>query len=266
MAGGGWVETMIDPRAVVHPGAELGEGVEVGPFAVVGPHVRLGRGTSVGSHALVDGHTTLGEGCRVFPFASVGTIPQDLKYRGEPTLLQVGDRVVIREFTTLNVGTVGGGGLTKVGSDCLLMAYTHVAHDCLLGDHVILANAATLAGHVTVEDWAIIGGLSAVHQFVRIGAHAIVGGCSAVTMDVPPFVSASGNRAKLFGLNLTGLKRRGFTAEALKGLKGAYRTIFQTRDTLAVALEAVRQGDDYAWPEVKQFTEFIASSERGVTR
>ncbi len=250
----------------MHPGAELAEGVTVGPFAIVGPHVRLGLGTSVGSHAVVDGHTTLGEGCQVFPYASVGSIPQDLKYRGEPTRLEVGDRTIIREFTTLNLGTVGGGGLTRVGKDCLLMAYTHVAHDCLLGDRVILANAATLAGHVIVEDWAIIGGLSAVHQFVRIGAHAIVGGCSAVTMDVPPFVSASGNRAKLYGLNLTGLKRRGFTAEALKGLKAAYRALFQTRDTLGVALEAVRHSPEYALAEVKQFAEFIAGSARGVTR
>jgi len=257
---------MIDPRAVIHDGAELGEGVEVGPFAVIGPHVRLGKGTTVGSHAVVDGHTRVGEGCRISPFASVGTIPQDLKYRGEPTVLEVGDRTIVREFTTVNIGTEGGGGVTRVGSDCLLMAYTHVAHDCLLGNHVILANAATLAGHVTIEDWAIVGGLTAVHQFVRVGAHAFVGGCSAVTMDVPPFVSASGNRAKLFGLNLEGLKRRGFSKETLEALRRTYRGVFQSKETLARCLERVRVGADYGDPEVRRFVDFIAESERGVTR
>ena len=200
---------MIDSRAVIDPGAELDSDVEVGPFAVIGPHVRVGRGSRIGPHAVLDGHTTLGEACQVFSHAAVGTIPQDLKYRGEPTVLEIGDRTVIREFVTLNTGTEGGGGVTRVGCDCLLMAYSHVAHDCLLGNHVIMANAATLAGHITVEDWVIVGGLTAVHQFVRVGEHAILGGCSAVVKDVPPYVSASGNRAKLYGLNLTGLKRRG---------------------------------------------------------
>lgn len=257
---------MIDPRAVIHAGAELGEGVEVGPFAVIGPHVRLGKGVTVGSHAVVDGHTTLGAGCRIFPFASVGTIPQDLKYRGEPTVLEVGERTVIREFTTVNLGTAGGGGVTRVGSDCLLMAYSHVAHDCRLGNRVILANAATLAGHVTVEDFAGIGGLTAVHQFVRIGEHAYVGGCSAVVMDIPPFCTASGNRAKLFGLNLEGLKRRGFDKEAQEALRRTYRAVFQSKETLARCLEKVREGADYTLPPVRRFVDFIAGSERGVTR
>ncbi|MEW6490229.1 MAG: acyl-ACP--UDP-N-acetylglucosamine O-acyltransferase [Thermodesulfobacteriota bacterium] len=257
---------MIDPRAVIHGGAELDEGVEVGPFAVIGPHARLGKGVTVGSHAVVDGHTTVGAGCRIFPFASVGTIPQDLKYRGEPTLLEVGERTVIREFTTVNLGTAGGGGVTRVGSDCLLMAYSHVAHDCLLGNRVILANAATLAGHVTVEDFAGIGGLTAVHQFVRIGEQAYVGGCSAVVMDIPPFCTASGNRAKLFGLNLEGLKRRGFDQEVQAALRRTYRAVFQSKETLARCLEKVREGKDYALPPVRRFVDFIAGSERGVTR
>lgn len=257
---------MIDPRAIVHDDARLGEGVEVGPFAVVGPHVRLGDGVSIGSHSVVEGRTTLGTGCRVFPFASVGLIPQDLKYAGEPTRLEVGERTVIREFVTLNIGTDGGGGVTRVGSDCLLMAYSHVAHDCQVGDHVVLANAATLAGHVTVGDWGIVGGLTAVHQFTRIGAHAIVGGCSAVPMDVPPYVSASGNRAKLFGLNLTGLKRRGFDGEVVKALRAAYRTVFQSGAVLSEALAQVREGPAYEIAEVRYFIDFIASSERGVTR
>jgi len=257
---------MIDPRAVIHEGAELAEGVQVGPFAVIGPHVRLGAGTTVGPHAMVDGHTRLGENCRIFPYASVGTIPQDLKYRGEPTTLEVGDRTVVREFATVNIGTQGGGGVTRVGSDCLLMAYSHVAHDCTLGNRVILANAATLAGHVTVQDNAGIGGLTAVHQFVRIGEHAYVGGCSAIVMDVPPYCTASGNRAKLYGFNLVGLKRRGFSDEVLKDLRRAYRIIFRSKETLAQTLNAVRGGPEYDRPEVRKFVDFVASSERGVTR
>ena len=256
----------IDPRAVVHEGASLAEGVEVGPFAVIGPHVSVGEGTRIGSHCVVDGHTILGSGCRVFPYASVGTIPQDLKYAGEESRLEVGDRTVIREFTTVNIGTEGGGGVTRVGADCLLMAYSHVAHDCQLGDHVILANAVNLAGHVVVGEWAVIGGLSAVHQFVRIGAHAFVGGCSAVTLDVPPYVSAAGNRAKLYGLNLTGLRRRGFGDDTLRALRRAYRALFQGKSTLAEAIEGVRRDEVYRVPEVQRFVEFIAESERGVTR
>lgn len=257
---------MIDPRAAVHAEAQLGSGVEVGPFAVVGPHVKVGDGTTIGAHAVVDGWTTVGPECRIFPFASVGMIPQDLKYRGEETYLEVGARTMVREFATVNLGTKGGGGLTKVGSDCLLMAYSHVAHDCRVGDRVVLANAATLAGHVTVDDWAIIGGLTAIHQFVRIGAHAFVGGCSAVTMDVPPFVSVSGNRAKLYGFNLVGLRRRGFGEDVLKSLKKVYRRIFRSADTLERCLEAVRALPDYERPEVRQFVDFIAAAERGVTR
>ena len=257
---------MIDPRAVIHPGAELAEGVEVGPFSIVGPHVRVGKGTTIGAHAVVDGWTTLGQGCRIFPFASVGGVPQDLKYRGEETHLEVGDRTIVREYSTVNLGTVGGGGLTRVGSDCLLMDYTHVAHDCLLGNRVILANCATLAGHVTVGDWAAIGGLSAVHQFVRIGEHAYVGGCSAITMDVPPYCTASGNRARLYGFNLVGLRRRGLTEESLKELRRAYRIIFRSKETLGQALDIVRGSPEYDRPEVHAFVEFIAASERGVTR
>ena len=258
---------MIDSRAVIDPEAELDSDVEVGPFAVIGPHVRVGRGSRIGAHAVLDGHTTLGEACQVFSHVAVGTIPQDLKYRGEPTLLEIGDRTTIREFVTVNTGTEGGGGITRVGSDCLLMAYSHVAHDCLLGNHVIMANAATLAGHITLEDWVIVGGLTAVHQFVRVGEHAILGGCSAVVKDVPPYVSASGNRAKLFGLNLTGLKRRGLAPAVILALRGAYRMIFQSEgETVAACLDAVRASPHMETPEVVRFVEFIARSERGVTR
>jgi UDP-N-acetylglucosamine acyltransferase len=203
----------------------------------------------------------------VFSHAAVGTDPQDLKYRGEPTLLEIGDRTIVREFVTMNTGTEGGGGITRVGSDCLFMAYSHVAHDCLLGDHVIMANAATLAGHITVEDWVIVGGLTAVHQFVRVGEHSILGGCSAIVKDIPPYVSASGNRAKLYGLNLTGLKRRGMDAGTIKALRGAYRMIFQGDGvTLEACLDAVRASPHIEVPEAARFVEFIARSERGVTR
>ncbi|GAB4265968.1 MAG: acyl-ACP--UDP-N-acetylglucosamine O-acyltransferase [Deferrisomatales bacterium] len=257
---------VIDPRAVIHPGAELEEGVEVGPFAVIGPHVRIGKNCRIGAHSLVEGRTRLGEGCQVFPFASVGTVPQDLKYRGEPSRLEIGERTVVREFATVNIGTEGGGGVTRVGSDCLLMAYSHVAHDCRLGDHVVMANAATLAGHVCVGDWATVGGLSAVHQFVRVGAHAFVGGCSAVVMDVAPYVSVSGNRARAVGVNVTGLKRRGFDGETIRALRSAYRIVFQSGYTLQRALEEVRSGPEFELPSVRTFVEFLAQSERGVTR
>ena len=258
---------MIDPRAAVYDGAKLHPSVEVGPFAVVGPNVKVGAGSSIGANAVVDGWTTIGEDCRIFPHAAVGLAPQDLKYNGEKTLLEIGDRTTIREFATVNLATEGGGGLTKVGSDCLLMAYSHVAHDCILGDHVILANAATLAGHITVEDWVIIGGLTAVHQFVRLGEHAMLGGCSAITLDVPPFVTASGNRAKLFGLNAIGLKRRGFTREQLSALKRTYRALFQSDEPMANLLPKVKQSEEFENEEtVRQFVTFIDSSERGVTR
>lgn len=257
---------MIDPRAVIDTRATIHPSVEVGPFAIIGPNVEIGQGTVVGPHAVIDGWTKIGENCRIFHHASVGSIPQDLKYKGEPTTLTIGDGTIIREFATLNLGTVGGGGRTAVGKGCLLMSYSHVAHDCIVGDGVIMANSATLAGHVTVDDFVIIGGLSAVHQFVHLGEHSIIGGCSAVAQDVPPYVTASGNRAKLYGLNLVGLKRREFTEDAVKALKKTYKAIFQTSKALAETLEMLRESDEYAIPEVKKLVDFVAGSERGVTR
>ena len=257
---------MIDERAIVAPGAKLDPTVEVGPFAMIGENVEIGPGTVVGPFAMIDGWTKIGANCRIFHHASVGSIPQDLKYRGEPTTLTVGDGTIIREFATLNLGTVGGGGKTAVGKNCLLMAYSHVAHDCIVGDGVIMANSATLAGHVTVDDFVIIGGLSAVHQFVKLGEHSIVGGCSAVAQDVPPYVTVSGNRAKLYGLNLIGLKRRDFSEETVKALKKAYKAIFQTSKGLADTIVKLRESEDYKLPEVKKLVDFVANSERGVTR
>jgi UDP-N-acetylglucosamine acyltransferase len=257
-------ETRIHPSAEVHRDAELGVGVTVGPWALVGPGVRVGDGTELGPRVLVERNTVLGEGCTVANGAVLGTDPQDLKYQGEPTTLEVGDRTTIREFATLNRGTAASGR-TVVGSDCLLMAYTHVAHDCRLGDHVILANAVNMAGHVTIEDWAIVGGLTPIHQFVRIGAHAFVGGGSRIPQDVPPFCRVAGNPPKLYGLNSVGLERRGFDDETRAALKRAYRTLFHGKEPLTRALETVEE-DATDQPEVRRLVAFIRASERGITQ
>lgn len=257
--------TEIHPTAVVHPKAEIGEGVRIGPYAVIGENVKIGRGTEVASHAVIEGWTEIGEKCRIFSFAAVGTIPQDLKFRGEESRVSIGDRNTIREYVTVNRGTAGGGGLTRLGNDNLLMAYVHVAHDCQIGDHVILANAATLAGHIAVQDYAVIGGLSGIHQFVRIGRHAIIGGCSAVPQDIPPFVNATGNRVKLYGINSVGLKRHGFSGERLNDLKQIYRILFRSKLALKEAIQKVR--DEYPGSQDgKEMADFVESSERGVCR
>lgn len=256
-------QTLIHPTAIVDPGAELGHGVTVGPYAVIGPGVRIGDGTVVGPHALVERDTVVGRECRIFKGAVLGTDPQDLKYQGEKTTLEVGDRTVIREFATLNRGT-DASGRTVVGSDCLLMAYTHVAHDCQLGDHVILSNSVNMAGHVVIEDWVIVGGMTPIHQFVRIGAHAFVGGASRAAQDIPPFCRVAGNPAKLYGLNSVGLERRGFSPEARQALKQAYRAVFKSGLNVSQGLAQAREaGPDT--PEVRQFLDFIGASERGIT-
>ncbi len=257
------VEPRIHPTALVDPRAELGEGVVVGPWSIVGPGVRVGRGTNIGPHVLIERDTTVGEECRIFQGAVLGTDPQDLKYAGEPTELHVGDRTVIREYATLNRGT-GASGVTRVGSDCLLMAYCHIAHDCELGDHVIISNAVNMGGHVLIEDWAIVGGLTAIHQFVRIGAHAFVGGASRTSQDVPPYCRAAGSPMKLYGLNSVGLERRGFPEETRRALKQAYRIVFQSNLPLS---QGVKRAEEElgALPEVEHFLRFIRESERGVT-
>lgn len=217
---------MIHETAQVHSAAELAGNVEVGPFAVIGEHVRIGAGTRIGAHAVIDDYTEIGCDNHIYQFASVGAEPQDLKFAGEVSWLKIGDRNRIREFTTLHRGTADGGGETIVGDDCLFMAYSHVAHDCRVGNHVILANAATLAGHVIVDDFAILGGLSAVHQFTRIGPHVMISGGSMVGQDVVPYAISQGDRARIVGLNTVGLKRRGFSEQALKNIKAAYKLIF----------------------------------------
>ncbi len=254
----------IHPTAIVHPKAELDPTVSVGPFAVIGEGVRIDRAVSVGSHAVIEGPTEIGEGCVIHPFASLGQPPQDLKYRGEPTRLKIGRRNTFREFVTFHRGTAQGGGETVIGDDNFFMAYVHVAHDCHVGSHVIMANTATLGGHVTVGNYAIVGGLVGVHQFVRIGGYVMIGGGAIVTQDIPPFVNAAGNRARMYGLNLIGLKRRGFSKEAISALKVAYRLLFRSAGlTLNQRTEQARERAG-SFPEAEQMIAFVEASERGI--
>ena len=246
----------IHATAVVDPSAKLGTNVEIGPFCVIGPDVELGDGVVVHSHAVITGRTTLGPECKVFPFASIGQAPQDVKFHGEPSTLTIGAKTIIREHATVNPGTEGGHMSTKVGSNCLLMIGAHVAHDCEVGNSVTLVNGATLGGHVTIGDGAIIGGLSAVHQFVRIGAYAFIGGMSGITADVIPFGMAIGNRANLCGLNIVGLKRNGFPRDQIHELRQAYRMLFSTEGTLKERLEDVESMFSTN-PLTKQVIEFI---------
>ena len=256
---------MIHPTAIIDPSAQLAKDVEVGPYAIIGPNVRVGTGSRIGAHAMIDSWTDIGKDNHIYQFASVGAPPQDLKYGGEETHLKIGDRNRIREFATLHRGTADGGGLATVGSDCLFMAYSHVAHDCIVHDHVILANGATLAGHVEVEQHAIIGGLAAVHQFCRLGCHTMISGGAMVAQDIPPFTVAQGDRAKTVGLNLIGLKRRGFSEDTVRGLKQAYRLIFRSGQRLEQALDAIANDIDSS-PELEHFVTFIKSSQRGIAR
>ncbi|MEJ2575546.1 MAG: acyl-ACP--UDP-N-acetylglucosamine O-acyltransferase [Gammaproteobacteria bacterium] len=256
---------MIDPRAVIDPGAELDVGVSVGPFAIIGAGVCVGAGTRIESHAVLRGPTTIGRDNRIFQFSSVGEDPQDRKYAGEATRLAIGDRNQIREFTTIHRGTVQDAGVTTIGSDNLLMAYTHVAHDCRLGDHVILANAASLGGHVQVDDWAILGGFAIVHQFCRIGAHSFSAMGSVISKDVPPYVMVAGHPAKPHGTNAEGLRRRGFGAEALAAIKRAYKRLYLSGMKLEDAVAALRQ-DAAGQPELELLVEFLRASERSIVR
>ena len=254
----------IHPTAIIAPGAELGPEVEIGPYSTIGPRVRLGAGTVVGPHAVLEGNTTIGAGNHIFQLASVGAIPQDLKYAGEDSRLVIGDRNRIREFCTLHPGTTGGGMITRIGSDNLLMAYSHVAHDCMLGDRIVLANGVQLGGHVQVEDYAVIGALAGIHQFVRVGESAIVGAGSMVSQDVPPFCNATGDRARLIGLNSVGIRRRGLEA-ALPALKRAYRVLFRSGLRSVEAVARLRE-ELRGVPEVERLARFVERSERGVSR
>ncbi len=252
----------IHPTAVVDPHAEIGPDVTIGPFAVIEGNVVIGRGSSIGHGAHIAWGCRLGEEVKVFSHAVVGSVPQDLKFGGEETTLEIGDRTVIREFVTMNRGT-SAHRRTVVGSDCLLMAYSHVAHDCTVGNHCILANSATLAGHVTLEDWVNVGGLVPIHQFVRIGCHAMIGGGWRVPKDVPPYTTAAGDPLKPIDINKIGLSRRGFTEETISCLKKAYRILFRSHKDMKSALAELESMGDMG-PEVTHLREFVLSSERGV--
>jgi UDP-N-acetylglucosamine acyltransferase len=254
---------LVDPTARVATGAVLEPGVRVGPYSVIGPKVRIGAGSVIDSHVVIDGDTVIGAANHVFSFASVGRVPQDLKYRGEHTVLRIGDRNQIREFVTIHLGTAGGGGITSVGSDNLLMAYAHVAHDCHVGSDTIFGNAATLGGHVTVEDFATISAYSGVHQFCRVGRHAFIGGYSVVTKDALPYAKTVGNRARIFGLNTIGLVRRGLSPAAIAALRQAYRHLLQLNTSHALA--RIEQDPALACDEVRYLVDFIRHTHRGVT-
>jgi UDP-N-acetylglucosamine acyltransferase len=255
----------IHPTALVDSRAELDRDVEVGPYSIIGPNVQIGKGTRVKSHVVVEGNTTIGQENVIFQFATVGSIPQDLKYRGEDSRLIIGDHNTIREFVSLNPGTTGGGMVTRIGSHNLLMMYCHIAHDCLLGDHNVIANGATLGGHVILEDYVIAGGLIGVHQFVKIGSGALIGAGSMVSKDVPPYCNAAGDRAKLKGLNIEGMKRRGFKKEQIDAIRKAYRIILQSGLTIKVALRKARK-ELLGSAEVERIAVFIENSTRGICR
>jgi UDP-N-acetylglucosamine acyltransferase len=258
--------TLIHPTATIDPKAEIGEGVEIGPYSVIEKGVSIGEGTKIGPHVVIREWTEIGKACHIFQFASIGEAPQFSGYRGEKTLLQIGDRNIIREFVTLHRGTVKGGGKTVIGNKNFFMAYSHVAHDCQIGNEIIMSNAATLAGHIVIEDWAIIGGIVAIHQFCRVGTHAFIGGVSGVTLDIPPYMLASGSHVKLFGLNTVGLKRANFSEETLKALKKAYRFIFRSGLTLEKAIKRVGEDEISRTPEVQRLLYFIQHSKRGIAR
>lgn len=259
------MSSRVHSTAIVHPEAQLDASVEVGPYAVIGAKVRIGAGTRVGPHAVIEGDTTIGAKNRIFQFASVGADPQDLKYAGEPTQLVIGDENLIREFTTLHIGTAGGGGVTRIGNKNLFMAYSHVAHDCVVGNGCVLANSAALAGHVELGDHVILGGLSAVHQYTRIGKHAFIAGGSMVAMDVPPYCTAQGDRAELVGLNTVGLARHGFSEDQIGRVKDAYKILFRSKMGLNEGLSKLK-AEHGGHVEIDHLIDFLNASQRGVTR
>lgn len=256
---------MIHATAIIDPSAKLADDVSVGAYSVIGADVEIGEGTWIGPHVVINGPTTIGRDNRIYQFASIGECPQDLKYDGEATRLELGDGNTIREYVTMNRGTVGGGGITRVGSHNLFMAAAHVAHDCQVGNHIVFANAASLAGHVSVGDHAILGGFTCVHQFSAIGAHAFAGLGTVINRDVPPFVMVAGNHAEAIGINKNGLKRRNFTPETIRALHSTFRTLIKARGKRDEAFAKVEPMAE-AHPEVRDFVDFVKNSERGVVR
>ena len=257
---------MIHETAVVHPAAELADGVEVGPYAVIGEKVKIGEGTRIGPHVVIDKWTVIGEGCQIYQYASLGTPPQHIKYKGEETYVIIGDNNVIREFVTINRGTSFGNGKTVLGDGNFIMAYVHIAHDCIIGSHVIMASYAILAGHVEIGDYSVIGGMVAIHQFVKIGNYAFVGGGTAIPKDIPPYVTASGMRAKLYGINVINLERHNVSQDAIKGLKKAYKIIFRSQIPLKKALLKVEDDPICSLAEVRHLVDFLKETKRGITR
>lgn len=258
-------ELMRHPTAIIHPGARIADDVEVGAYSIIGEHVEIGSGTVVGPHAVISGHTRIGKDNRIFQFCSVGETPQDKKYAGEPTRLEIGDRNTIRESCTINLGTVQDGGVTRIGSDNWIMAYVHVAHDCQLGNNITLANCVQLAGHVEIGDFAILGGFTGVHQFVKIGAHIMSGVSTVLLQDVPPYVMASGNPCAPHGINSEGLRRRGFSSDSIMVIKRAYKTLYRSGLSFEDAKSAI-QAQISAHPELQPMAEFLAASQRGIIR
>ncbi len=256
---------MIHPAAIVDPAARIGANVEIGPYSIIGPDVEVGDDTEIGPHVVIKGHTRIGRENRIFQFCSLGEMPQDKKYAGEPTRLEIGDRNTIREFCTFNLGTVQGGGVTSVGDDNWIMAYVHIAHDCHVANKTIFANGASLAGHVTVDDLVIFGGFTGVHQFCRIGAHVITAASSLVLQDVPPYLMVAGNTAQPYGIHVEGLKRRGFTSEAITELKRAYRTLYKSGLLLEEAKAKLAE-QAKTQPDVQLMVDFLEASKRGIIR
>ena len=259
----------VHATALVEPGAQLADSAEIGPYAVIGSKVTLGEGTTVGPHCVIEGRTTIGRDNRIFQFCSLGAVPQDKKYAGEDTALEIGDRNTIRESCTFNLGTAQDTGVTRVGNDNWIMAYVHIAHDCRVGDQTILANNVTLAGHVHLDDWAFIGGLTGIHQFVKIGAHAMAGFASAVTQDVPPFMTVDGNPLAVRGFNIEGLRRRGFGAARIAAVKQMHRLLYRsglTFEAARAAIAALAESVPEAAGDVATMTDFLARSTRGIAR
>jgi len=256
--------TSIHPTAIVDPGAELDDGVEIGAYSIVGAHVKIGRATRIMPHVFLDGWTTIGEGCTIFPFASIGSQTQDLKYKGGVTFVEIGDHTTLREYVTVNAGT-NEGDVTRVGSHCHIMAYSHVAHQCIVGNGVIISNALQCAGHVIIEDNAIIGGLCGIHQFVRVGRLSIIGGCSKATQDIPPFMMADGNPTAIHGLNTIGLQRHSVPEAGRRTLKEAYRILYRENLTTRAAIEKMRT-ELTMCPELEHLMAFVSASERGIAR
>jgi UDP-N-acetylglucosamine acyltransferase len=255
----------IHPTALIHPKAEIDAGVSIGPFSIIGEGIRIKKGTKLVSNIIMEGDVEIGENCIIYPFTSIGLPPQDTKYKGEKTGLRIGDNNIIREYVTIHRASVGGDGLTEIGNNNFIMAYVHIAHDCKIGNSVNMANVATLGGHVLIEDYAFVGGLVAIHQFTRIGTYSMVGGFSGVNQDIPPYMITSGTPAKLFGLNVIGLKRHGFPDSTINELKKVYKILFREKRTLKDALKKIQEDLPYT-DEIKHLVEFIQQNKRGICR